>query len=418
MGYLRIKRKKPWFSMLFLLLVFFEINFLVSQVLAVRTVNVPGFSTDDNVYPNETVRYIFPNEIIFDITTNVSLNLHIEYDNGIRNRQTYFHINNTNPLLMNITSKSSIQNFGLSKAPQGPREGEFQFQYKYNCIFQIRTNTTIEMLTIEGIKKSQYGFNPEFVYSLAVYDSTLDSWELLDTFEMVNESSSETYLQGKIFDLEADKDYYITYFEVSEVFNDWIWILVIVIGAIGIGALTILISKKDYFQYLKTRTIPIEKGAHRLSLEEVLENENRNKIIDIILKEPGVHFNELLRRTGLAAGNLVWHLDILETYKVIGKQRIGKFITYFPYYQRNPISNIDLQLSKSKLTLEILEMIEDDPGIWNNLIKKKLKVDHKTIFYHVNKLKELELVKLKKDGRKKKIYPNFDSEFYNNRNLD
>jgi predicted transcriptional regulator len=63
-------------------------------------------------------------------------------------------------------------------------------------------------------------------------------------------------------------------------------------------------------------------------------------------------------------------------------------------------------------------MIEDDPGIWNNLIKKKLKVDHKTIFYHVNKLKELELVKLKKDGRKKKIYPNFDSEFYNNRNLD
>jgi predicted transcriptional regulator len=235
---------------------------------------------------------------------------------------------------------------------------------------------------------------------------------------MYNESSSEQFLQGILYDLESDKDYYITYFEINPISFDWIWILLIVLGAIGIISLTILMSKKDYFQYLKQRTIPIEKGAHRLSLEEVLENENRNKIIDIILKEPGVHFNELLRRTGLAAGNLVWHLDILETYKVIGRKRIGKFIAYFPYYQKNPISNIDLQLSKSKLTLEILEMIEEDPGIWNNLIKKKMKVDHKTIHYHVNKLKELGLITFRKEGRKNKIYPNFDADFYNNRNSD
>ena len=73
------------------------------------------------------------------------------------------------------------------------------------------------------------------------------------------------------------------------------------------------------------------------------------------MNEPGIHFNELLRRTGLAAGNLVWHLDILLTYKVIGKKRIGNFIAYFPYYQKNPLSNVDLKLQKSKLTIEILE---------------------------------------------------------------
>ncbi|MFX0138497.1 MAG: hypothetical protein ACFFDN_32945, partial [Candidatus Hodarchaeota archaeon] len=176
--------------------------------------------------------------------------------------------------------------------------------------------------------------------------------------------------------------------------------------------LVILISKKDYFQYLKTRTVPIEKGAHRLSLEEVLENENRNKIIDLILNEPGIHFNELLRRTGLAAGNLVWHLDILLTYKVIGKKRIGNFIAYFPYYQKNPISNVDLKLRKSKLTLEILEMIEQKPGIWNNLITKQFKVDHKTIQYHLDKLYDLGLIKSRREGRKKKIYPNLDSDYF------
>ena len=209
--------------------------------------------------------------------------------------------------------------------------------------------------------------------------------------------------------LQDDTDYYITLVEVGIIRTDWTWLIITVVAiAIGIVSLVVLISKKDYFQYLRTRTIPIEKGAHRLSLDEVLENENRNKIIDLILSEPGIHFNELLRRTSLAAGNLVWHLDILQTFKIIGKKRIGNFIAYFPYYQKNPISNINLKLQKSKLTLEILEMIEEKPGIWNNLITKKFEVDHKTIQYHLNKLKELDLIKLKKDGRKKKIYKNLD----------
>ena len=148
-------------------------------------------------------------------------------------------------------------------------------------------------------------------------------------------------------------------------------------------------------------------------MEEVLENENRNKIIDLILQEPGIHFNELLRKTELAAGNLVWHLDILLTYKVIGKKRIGNFIAYFPYYQKTPISNVDLKLQKSKLTLEILEMIEKKPGVWNNLITKEFKVDHKTIQYHLNKLIELGLITFEKEGSKKKIYPNFESDYFN-----
>ncbi len=134
------------------------------------------------------------------------------------------------------------------------------------------------------------------------------------------------------------------------------------------------------------------------------------------MSEPGIHFNELLRKTGLAAGNLVWHLDILETYKIIGKKRIGNFIVYFLYYQKNPISNIDLKLQKSKLTLEVLEMIENDPGIWNNLITKKFKVDHKTILYHINKLKELNLINIKKEGRKKKLFPNLESEYFKYKN--
>ncbi|MHA1509117.1 MAG: hypothetical protein ACTSO6_10490 [Promethearchaeota archaeon] len=412
---LKLKNRSKLFSILALLLVIINLNILISQVLSFRTENIPGFSTQDEINPNESVKYIFNNNIIFDISTDSFIDLNIQYENNIENRQIYFLINNSNPISLNISSKASMQNFGMSRTPQEPRKADNQFQYRYNCILQITTNTTIESLTINSNKKSAYGLNPNLEYSLALYESSQDSWELIDTIEELNESSTEYTLAGSVSDLQADTEYFITFYEVSNIFDNWFLMIILIVGAIGIASIAILISKKDYFQYLKTRTIPIEKGAHRLSLEDVLENENRNKIIDLILKEPGIHFNELLRKTEIAAGNLVWHLDILETYKVVGKKRIGNFIAYFPYYQKNPISNIDLKLSKSKLTLGILEMIEKEPGLWNSIITKHFKVDHKTIQYHINKLNDLNLIHFRSEGRKKKIYPNLESDYFNNK---
>ena len=412
---LKLKNRSKLFSILILLLIIINFNILISQVLSKRTENVSGFSTQDKVYPNESVKYVFFNNIIFDISTDSFIDLDIHYDSNIENRQIYFLINNSNPILLNISSKVSMQNFGMPGMPQEPRKGETQFQYRYNCILRIQTNTTIESLTIYSIKRSLYGLNPNLEYSLALYESSQDSWELIDTIEELNETSSEYTLAGSVSDIQADTEYFITFYEVANIFDNWFLMIILIVGAIGIGSIAILISKKDYFQYLKTRTIPIEKGAHRLSLEAVLENENRNKIIDLILKEPGIHFNELLRKTEMAAGNLVWHLDILETYKVVGKKRIGNFIAYFPYYQKNPISNLDLKLSKSKLTLGILEMIEKEPGLWNSVITKHFKVDHKTIQYHINKLKDLNLIHFRSEGRKKKIYPNLESDYFNNK---
>ncbi|MHA1473466.1 MAG: hypothetical protein ACTSQW_10280 [Promethearchaeota archaeon] len=388
---IKLKTRSKLFSILILLLVFINFNFLISQVLSYRTENISGFSTQDKVYPNESVKYVFNNNIVFDISTDSFVDLNIQYENNIENRQIYFVINNSNSIGLNISSKASMQNFGLSRTPQGPKKAEIQFQYRYNCILQIKTNTTVDLLTISVIKRQQYGLNPNLEYTLALYESSKDSWEPVDTSEVLNESNSEYTLTGSVSTLQADTDYYITFYEVANVFDNWVFVIILIVGAIGIASIAILISKKDYFQYLKTRTIPIEKGAHRLSLEAVLENENRNKIIDLILKEPGIHFNELLRKTEIAAGNLVWHLDILQTYKVVGKKRIGNFMAYFPYYQKNPISNLDLKLSKSKLTLDILEMIEKEPGLWNSLITKHC------------------------EGRKKKIYPNLESDYFNNK---
>jgi len=103
---------------------------------------------------------------------------------------------------------------------------------------------------------------------------------------------------------------------------------------------------------------------------------------------------------------------LLETYKIIRKERFEHYLVYFPYYQKNPISNIDLTLKKSDLTLKVLEIIQENPGIWNSMITKKLKINRKTIQYHIEKLVELGLIQAKKEGTRKKLFPNLDSDYF------
>ena len=72
----------------------------------------------------------------------------------------------------------------------------------------------------------------------------------------------------------------------------------------------------------------------------------------------------------------------------------------------------DLILEKSDLTLKVLKNIENNPGIWNKKITNKLERNRKTIQYHIDKLIDLGLIVKKKDGRKRKLFPNLDSEYF------
>lgn len=400
-------KQKHWLCLFLISIIFLNLSLALLNVSA-KSEKVSGSSKNDSINPGESASYEFSNNIMFKISANVYVGFEISYDKNIQNREASMEIKNNKNLTLNIESEPEMKGFGISKDPKELQKGQKQWQYQYGCIFRIQANDSIDKLTLQFKKDSEYDLDPNKEYSLAVYQEGEDSWELMDTEEV--EAGDDLYLEASVSDMDASTDYYITIYEVKEDYT-WIWILIII--AVSVLAVVIVMSKTDFYDYLKTRHTYIEKGAHRLSLEEVLENENRNKIIEFVLKEPGIHFNELLRKTELAAGNLVWHLDILETYKIIGKKRIGNFIAYFPYYQKNPISNIDLKLSKSKLTLEVLEMIENEPGIYNNLITKRKKVNHKTIQYHIEKLKDLGLVYTKKVGRKNKIYPNLDSDYFN-----
>lgn len=176
--------------------------------------------------------------------------------------------------------------------------------------------------------------------------------------------------------------------------------ILLIFGIVIFLIIGLMMTKQEYRSYLLNRILPLHTSPHRLTMEEVLENETRLAIMNEIIDEPGIHYSKLLEKIDTSPSNLAWHLDILETYKIIHKQRIGNYLIFYPYLDKNPFKDVDPTLVKSKTTMEIFKLIGENPDIHINKLAKRLDLHRKTVKYHIEKLQAAELIILKKEGRK------------------
>ncbi len=370
--------------------------------------------------------YSAGNILKLNITSDVIVDLNFSIDSlswlVFGSKQLKMEINNSefnHPLEMNFTALLNWSNY-INNFPNITKYNNYLLDFQYNSVYKLITNDTISRLTFSFIKIPIFGLDQGDQYSIGYYTNQSDL-KLIDTIEI--EGIGYNFLEGSIENLQSNTDYYITIFKIEKIIPVGLDLPLIITLSILIpisifSAIYIIsvISKRDYINKLKKRPQLFPTGVHRLSIDEVLENENRSKIIDLILKNPGIHFSELLRKTDLASGNLVWHLEILDTYKIIKKETMESYVLYFPYLDKNPISNIDLKLRKSELTLKSLKKIEEEPGIWNNKLAHSLQINRKTIEYHIKKLIDLELIYIKKEGNINRLFPNLEAEYFDNKN--
>ncbi len=183
-----------------------------------------------------------------------------------------------------------------------------------------------------------------------------------------------------------------------------ITISILITAIFLISALTLL-TLKEFRSYIIRRKY-IQNSNSYLSLTNIFENENRLSIINQILENPGIHHNELLRNCNLQKGQLRWHLDVLLKYHIIKKKKYGQFIIYFPittsFDANEYLGNL---ITKSKTTLEILNIIKENPGINSSEIARILSLSRNTIKYHIDKLSKEKLVILTKKGREIELHP-------------
>ena len=409
-------KKVNFIRKIFFLLIF--IGFMGLNNLNINNISNPKSS--QTLIPNN--EYYIPiyyqsNIFNFNISSNVIIDLNLDYDSleglSLGSKQLKLMINNTNPINLNFTALFNKSSF-ISGFPEDIRSGNYRLDYEYNTVFKISSNDTISNISIQFLKIPIFGFDIKSQYSIGFYTNQSDL-TILNTREI--EGNGYNIIESAIEDLEEDKNYYITIYKITKRTTSDLSLVIVLsilipISIISIISIISVISKKDYIRSIKKRTQLFSTGVHKLSIDEVLENENRSKIIDLILETPGIHFNELLRKTNLNPGNLVWHLEILNVYRIIKRKTIESFVVYLPYFDKNPLSNIDLKLQKSEFTLKILKIIEDDPGIWNTKISQTINISRKTIEYHIRKLEDLGLIYGFKEGNKYKLYPNFEADYF------
>ena len=371
-------------------------------------------------------QFNFTNRMVFNFSSdsNVSLDLTLEtslfdYYFSASTKRT------TSSMNIPVYKMSSIKEYAhpaqgnarrWQSTPRfGPRLNQnYNSQDQQTETFSISPYKQIYfIIEIENIQELNYSIQVDSGQSdnvaWAYYDADSSAWYILDSKLEEGWLITSLNIENDIYIFENEQIILAPVVLASEtnpilifLADNWIYF---VLGAVALIFILIM-SSQEYRAYLLNRLPIVNKGVHRhLEMEDVLENEVRSKIIDIILDNPGIHFNELLRFLDISAGQLAWHLDILETFHVIRKIRVGQFLTYFPYLEQNPISKIDLHLSKSKTTLEILQIINDNPGIYQNQIAKRLDLNHKTVKYHVDKLIEVGVVKVENNKSKKGLYP-------------
>jgi len=131
-------------------------------------------------------------------------------------------------------------------------------------------------------------------------------------------------------------------------------------------------------------------------VKSALENVKRRKILRIIMENQGLSLTELEKITGENRSTLRFHLSKLEQDGWIksvkrGKNRLILLNT----------SNINPTAVVKGRKREIIELLKESGGLTLNQIAERLKLNVKTVYYHLKELRKMGILTRNKEGKYK-----------------
>jgi predicted transcriptional regulator len=145
--------------------------------------------------------------------------------------------------------------------------------------------------------------------------------------------------------------------------------------------------------------------SERRTKAEVLENKKLSSILNFIQRNPGIHARDdkIEKELKITRTPFLKHIMTLERFKLIRSKKIGKSLHYFTI-------NIPDDLDKYRVIFlnplipKIVEELFKDEAIQISKIGENLDTYSGTVQYHVNKLKDLNLLKTSKNQSGNKIH--------------
>jgi DNA-binding MarR family transcriptional regulator len=137
----------------------------------------------------------------------------------------------------------------------------------------------------------------------------------------------------------------------------------------------------------------------KMRRDTLLENKIRAKILDLISKNPGIHYRKILNELNLNMSVLTHHLNMLEQQQFIKSLQDSM---YRRFYAINAPINKELILSN--VQLKILKSIHDTPGISQSEIARNLGVARKVVNYHIRILSDANFINVEPSGRESQCF--------------
>jgi len=138
----------------------------------------------------------------------------------------------------------------------------------------------------------------------------------------------------------------------------------------------------------------------RLRKEEMLDHETRGLLRGFICAEPGVHYNDILRRLNLSNGTASYHLMALEREGFIKSRSDGRLKRFYPAGMKIA----DLPPKLEPVQEIILKTVQQSEGLSQRELSRVVGIPHSSLNRQVKKLVELGLLRLVKEGATTKCY--------------
>lgn len=138
----------------------------------------------------------------------------------------------------------------------------------------------------------------------------------------------------------------------------------------------------------------------RLRKDRVLDHETRGMIKGFVYADPGIHYNEIMRRLKLGNGTAAYHLKTLEREGFIVSRSNGFLRRFYPAGR----AFMDIPPRLDKVQRIILETVQENEGLGQRKLARLLKLPPSTVNRQINALVKLGLVRLEMHGVTSRCY--------------
>jgi len=138
----------------------------------------------------------------------------------------------------------------------------------------------------------------------------------------------------------------------------------------------------------------------RLMKNNIIEHPKRNEIFNYIKKNPS-NINEIMKALHIGSNQALWHLSCLEKFRFVRSKQINNHRIFFKFDSNPEYDKLYYYLKKEILQEIINYMKQENKALKITDIATGLKKNHNTIKKYLNILKDLKLVNIQKDNKRK-----------------